>query len=146
MVLNSIEVFVGCKLRVKRDEHRCILSALSLLAVVAKCAEEAILEFFERVLEQHGQVINALRAVLCQANKEILEDDRILILSDLAAQLFSLNCCSEKNGLGTERFQKFTKLFHILLIETGEEMRHQILDESVKLNLEDGVRLVFLKV
>ena len=146
MVLNSIEVFVGCKLRVKRDEHRCILSALSLLAVVTKCAEEAILEFFEGILEQHGQVINALRAVLCQANKEILEDDCILILSDLAAQLFSLNCCCEEYGLGTERFQKFTKLFHILLIETGEEMRHQILDESVKLNLEDGVRLVFLKV
>ena len=137
-------------MRVKIDEHWCILSlslsALPLLTVVAKYAEVAFFELFKGVLEQHGKVVDALRAVLCQANEEVLEDDRVLILSDLAAQLLSLNRRCEEHWLSAKRFKKGPKLFHILRIEAGEEMGYQILDESMKLNLEDGIRLILLEV
>ena len=134
-------------MRVEIDEHWCILSsALSLLTGVAKRAEEAFFELLEGILEERRQVVDALRAVLCQANEEVLEDDRVLILRDLAAQLFSLNRRCEEHWLSAKRFKKGPKLFHILRIEAGEEVGYQILDESVKLNLEDGICLILLKV
>ena len=54
VILESVELFVRCQLLVKGYEHRCVLSALSLLAVVTKRTEEALLELIEWFLENHG--------------------------------------------------------------------------------------------